>query len=341
MSDRVSGKRILITGGFGFIGSHLLARLNLDSSSHITVIDDLRSAPLPLDQVLKRLCHPRSVEHHVMSISAYFSSWNGQAFDEIYHLASPVGPAGILGRAGQIAREVIEDTSLIADVCLESRSRLVYMSSSEVYQGGCNGLCSEEMPRMVTAHATVRGEYSAAKIAAELMVENQSRVKGLDVRVVRPFNVAGPGQSGRGGFVLPRFVAQALAQRPLTLFGDGTQIRCFTHVREIVEGLIMTMKDDASGEVYNLGRASNRISIHGLADLVQQLTGAAVELAFVEPKQIFGELYEEASDKFPDTGKAARQLGWQPQFDCRRIVDDTVSFMRGLPEEARSQLGGI
>ncbi len=249
-------------------------------------------------------------------------------FDQIYHLASVVGPAGILVHAGRIVEYIVADTYSIIDRALEWGAQLLDVSTSEVYGGGIDGLCSEDTPRIVPSQTTVRLEYAVGKIAAETALINTCRVKGMRGVIVRPFNIAGPRQSYKGGFVLARFARQALLGEPLTVFGNGRQIRAFTHVKDMAEGLIRAMRSGRSGEVYNLGNPLNRLTIGELAERVLRLSGSRSRISFVDPKTIFGPLYAEAKDKYPDADKAMTELGWAPRYGIDDVIQDSLEYTR-------------
>jgi UDP-glucose 4-epimerase len=197
------------------------------------------------------------------------------------------------------------------------------------------------MPRIVAPEASARLEYAVGKLAAETVLLNLCRAQGLDGLIVRPFNITGPRQSGMGGFVLPRFVGQALAGEDLTVFGDGRQVRAFTHVRDMALGLIHAMRRGAVGEVYNLGNPENRCSILELAEHVREVTGSASGIRFVDPREIYGPLYAEAHDKFPDAAKARRDIDWLSAFGLRDTIDETFRYMRALPEPLLQRLRGF
>jgi UDP-glucose 4-epimerase len=319
-------KRILVTGGFGFIGGHLIERLLADPNNHVTVVDDLSTAPLPYKTLLDELGHPSNLTYYLVQLD---DSWRrpDTIFDEIYHLASPVGPAGILPHAGRMVQQIVEDTYHLIELALLCGAKLLDVSTSEVYGGGNKGHCAEDMPRIIQAETTVRLEYAVAKLAAETTIINNCRTRGLNAVIVRPFNVAGRRQSGKGGFVLPRFVEQAMKNETITVFGDGTQVRAFTHVTDIVDGLVRAMARGRAGEVYNLGNPQNVTTVLHLARCVQAEIGSG-HIQFVDPTTIYGELYAEAADKYPDATKAMTALGWQPEIGLRETILDVWGYMK-------------
>jgi UDP-glucose 4-epimerase len=318
--------RFLCTGCFGFIGSHLIERL-LAEGHEVHVVDDLSSSPLPLSELLDELGHPTNLTYDIMPLRTFYSP---EGWDGIYHLASRVGPAGILQHAGEMIRSIVDDTYHVINFARRSRCRLLFVSTSEIYNGGDNGYCTETTPATVPAQISVRTEYGVAKLAAEVAVINTCKVTELDAVLVRPFNVCGPRQSDKGGFVLARFARQALHGEPLTIFGTGEQVRAFTDVRDIAEGLILAMERGKSGEVYNLGDPAGKMSIRGLAHhVISALPDYHGLMLMTEGKAVYGPLWEDAKDKYPDATKAMNELSWQPQYGIRQTIQDILAYERG------------
>ena len=340
---------ILVTGGFGFIGSHLVERL-LERGECVHVVDNLKSCAVDMDFV-NALAQKYSgaLSYHYDNV-AYFVKvplWTGCNKDyilpnvtHIYHLASVVGPAGVLQHAGQIAHSIIRDTKLLMDYAQRHGARLIDVSTSEVYGGINEGYCREDSPHIISNRPAPRVEYAAGKLAAEVAIRNACAAGKLDAVIVRPFNVAGPRQSGRGGFVLPRFVGQALADLPLTVFGDGEQQRAFTHVSDIVDGLLLLAEAGTSGNVYNVGNPANRGTINQLADLVLTETGSTAGTVHVNPQLLYGDSYVEAPDKWPSAARIM-DLGWWPRYTRGDTVRDVITWMQSLNAEWRQVVSGI
>lgn len=331
--------KILVTGGFGFLGSHLIERLLQDPHNHVHVVDNLSTNPLPLDFLLDELHHPANLTYSICSVAEYCRS-DVTAFDEIYHLASIVGPAGVIPHMGKIVKSIVDDTYDLMRIALETQARLIDVSTSETYGGGQEGFCSEAMARIVPAKSSARLEYAVGKLAAETALLNTCQVTSLNASIVRPFNISGPRQSGKGGFVLPRFVTAALRNRDLTVFGNGRQVRAFTHVKDVVDGIIRVTRSGRRGEVYNIGNPANRGTIEELADAVIRITGSRSKKVYVDPKAIYGPLYEEASDKYPDARKITEELNWQPRYSRDETIQHTAEYMHNLPKNMFDHLAG-
>lgn len=331
---------ILVTGGLGFIGGHLVDYLTRENPlAHVHVVDNLSSNPIPPEALMRELGHRRNLTYETCSLREFCRSENTTRWDQIYHLASVVGPAAVLKHAGRMIQSIVDDTYDIIELTERSGARLLLVSTSEVY--GADGLCSETSPRIIPAKTTVRGEYAVGKLAAEIAILNTMKVSKLDAVIIRPFNIAGPRQSALGGFVLPRFIGQAIRQLPLTVFGSGKQLRAFTHVVDTAKGLAAAMAVGVSGACYNIGNEANRMTIVELADLVIQITGSSSVKRFVDPKTVYGPLYEEAADKYPDATKSRQELNWYPQLSAEIVVKDTFDYMANLDEGSLLALSGL
>lgn len=323
-------QNVLITGGFGFIGTHLVESLLDYPDTHIHVVDNLSTTPVDHGAFLEKLGQPENLTCDVCSVENYCTEnpKSTEQFDQIYHLASVVGPVGVLRHGGNIAKSIVDDTFRIATLAEQCGARLVDVSTSEVYGGGRNGYCSEKDLKIIPPKTSVRLEYAVGKLAAEVALMNKCSVSSLEAVIVRPFNIAGPRQSPAGGFVLPRFIGQALAGEPLTVYGDGQMIRAFTHVKDIASGIILAMERGKTAEAYNIGNPINKTTILELAERVIRLLDSPSEISFVDPKDLFGPLFEEANDKYPDADRAMNGLGWKPTRDLDTIILEAADYIR-------------
>lgn len=314
----------LITGGFGFLGTHLTEELLAHNpEGHIHIVDNMSTSIVDHEQFLDGLGNPSNVSYEIGDMKNYVGR-RSEHFDRVYHLASVVGPAGVLPHAGKIAGSIIYDAELVAEAAMQRGARLLNVSTSEIYGGGHS---SENDPKIIPAETTVRLEYAIGKLAAEIALTNTHKARGLDVVIVRPFNIAGPRQSAEGGFVLPRFAAAALNDEPLTVFGDGTQVRAFTHVADMSRGIRLAMEKGHSGEVYNIGDYQNRTTINELASRLIALANSKSVIEYVDPTTIYGALYADANDKLPNAKRAKRELDWSPQRSLDDIIIDTLDWV--------------
>jgi nucleoside-diphosphate-sugar epimerase len=265
------------------------------------------------------------------SVEDFFTSGGTLAGAErVVHAASLVGPAGILRFAGQLGHDIVRSCQMIIDQCIEHDVPMVDFSSAEVY--GRSGELAEKDTIEVPVDYSVRIEYAVAKTLTEAMVAN-SRHRGLRGIVIRPFNVTGPRQSERGGFVMPTFVQQALAGDDITVFATGEQLRAFLSVTDLTR--FITDHVDAaldSGElIYNIGNPTNKISVRGLADRVKEMAGSDSTIVYADAKKIHGDLYEEAEsfEKTPVLGAALR-VGWAPTVGLDALIAETIDYYRPL-----------
>lgn len=321
-------RNILITGGFGFIGSCLTETLLQDNANRIHVVDNQSTSSLDVDAFLRRQGKPQRLTYDICTVEEYFKRGSVPAYDEIYHLASVVGPVGVLEHAGRMLQSITGDMYLVANHAQKCGAHVCDISTSEVYGGGRDGYCSEKDSMIIPPKVTIRLEYAVAKLGTEVALINMTKVSDFHATIVRPFNVAGPRQSPKGGFVLPRFILQALAGEPITVYGDGKMIRAFTHVQDMADGIILTMRRGERGKAYNIGNPHNKTTILELAQKVVEIVGRKNEIRLVDPKTLWGTLFEEANDKFPDADRATQELNWKPRFSLEDTIRHTVEYIR-------------
>jgi len=321
--------KVLVTGGNGFIGRALvwalLGKCRERRAESIHIVDDLSNSSR--DEGLSELLHHGRVRFSAMSVKDFEPY---EAYTHIFHLASPVGPAGVLNYAGRMAGMIVGDTSKIAHYAIAMGAKLLDVSTSEVYGRDPDDIAqTEDIDKIVPSRYTVRLEYGVAKMACEISLHNLAQATDLKFNIVRPFNIVGIGQKGEVGFVLPRFVQQALAGQPLTVFGDGYQQRCFTSVDDIVDAILAITDSGVTGEIFNIGNPANICSINDLAKLVIGISASNSGIIHVDPKNIYGKFYEEAWNKIPDINKIRHMLGWTPKRLLNDIVQEVVQVERG------------
>lgn len=308
--------RTLVTGGLGFLGRSLCARL-IDEGHELTIVDDLSSS----------VVDPEFFANEAEVVICDVESFAGdRQFERVFHLASPVGPVAILPHGGSLGRRIVDQTCAALDVAVSSRAGFAFVSSSEVYGGAERQ--QEDHSCEVPAQNSVRLEYGLGKRLAETVVENRMRDERLPFTIIRPFNISGPHQLATGGFVIPTFVNQALSGSPLTVFGEGTQRRAFGHVDDIARGIVLASNPDFANSVYNLGCPENSTSIGNLAQQIVELTDSSSPITYVDPKSIHGPRYVEACSKMPEIGNAHTDLGWIPHHDLRAILEDVIADRR-------------
>jgi UDP-glucose 4-epimerase len=318
--------RTLVTGGAGFIGSHLCERL-LESGSEVFCLDDLSTGST--QNVAHLEGHPgfHLVVESVLSSAAVNELVH--KCDVVYHLAAAVGVRLIVERPFQSHVTNVEGTAVVLDQCARFKKRVLVASSSEVYGDHPGEQELVETARRIYGPTTAtRWAYAAAKAIDEFLALARHREDGLDCVIARIFNTVGPRQSPRYGNVIPTFVSNALAGRPLEIHGDGTQVRCFCHISDTGRALQQLMDERGlSGEIFNVG-SNQPVHIRDLAERILELTGSSSELVFVPYDEVYDHGIEDMQHRAPSIEKIRRAVGWKPTLDLERILDDVISYVR-------------
>jgi nucleoside-diphosphate-sugar epimerase len=241
----------------------------------------------------------------------HFTNFDG-VFDEIYHLASPVGSLGILGNSGYIAKDILELAEHAANIAAQSNARLLYVSSSEVY--GKDGEHREDCEQIVPRKRGTRMEYALGKLTAEHMLINRANEDCFQLLIVRPFNAMGEWQSSQIGFVIPKFFESSLSGYDLTVYGDGQQLRSFCHVEDLVNGIISIQTRGKDKFIYNIGHPDNVTSIDRLAYIIKRICKSQSKIIYVDPRELHGSKYIEAFNKIPNINRAVNHTGWKPSI---------------------------
>ena len=314
-------KKVLITGGLGFLGSYSIEKFKSEGWD-ITVIDNLSSNVVGPDDPI---CDGVKVIVKDVLDYGWLSERDGDQFDIILHLASPVGPVGILKHSGKMAYLILKDIYWAISGANIHKCPLIFISTSEIYGHRDKAeLLVESDDKVLKGDFSVRNEYSIAKLLCEIVLDNTSKVSDLQYQIIRPFNISGARQLKDGGFVLPTFVTQALEGKDMTVFNSGEQVRAFTHVKDIVDGIYLTCTTEKMNRIWNIGNPENISTINYLALTVKEITKSDSEIVHVDPKTIHGPLYEEAWDKIPNSDTIRNELGWSPKYDKDSVIRDVV-----------------
>lgn len=323
--------RTLITGGAGFIGSHLTETL-LAAGEQVTVLDDLSTgrwenlAPVA-DRPALRLVRGSVLDADLVDRLVLDA-------DTVYHLAAAVGAFTIRDRTLDSLRTNLHGTEHVVASAHRYDVRLLLASTSEIYGKNDRVGLREDDDRIIGSPTKSRWSYSEAKAIDETLVTAYGRA-GLRAVTVRLFNTVGPRQTGRYGMVVPRFVGQALAAAPLTVYGTGDQIRCFCHVADVVAALPALLAErDAIGGVFNLGSAE-QVTIDGLARRVLALTGSHSPIDHIPYQVAYGDGYEDMMRRVPDCSRARDLVGFVPTHDLDAILRDVIDEHRTTPLEDR------
>lgn len=322
---------VLITGGAGFIGSHLSAAL-VAAGEKVTVLDDLSTGCV---DNLRGLEKGGYLELHVGSVNdAKLVDELVAKADFVYHLASAVGVRLIIDQPVHTIESIVGGTTVVLEACNRHWKPFLLTSTSEVYGKGSRIPFNEDDDTVMGATCRRRWSYACAKALDEFLALAYWVERQLPITVVRLFNTVGPRQTGQYGMVVPTLVTQALSGKPITVFGDGTQSRCFTHVSDIVETLMMIPEaPQAHGQVINLGN-DQEITIFGLAERIKELTGSPSPIKIIPYDQAYGPGFEDMHRRVPDLSKAARLLGYRPTRSLDDILHDVIQDKR-----ARMSLG--
>ena len=321
--------RVLITGGAGFVGSHL-ADAYLKRGDEVLVIDDLSTGTIDNIQHLKT--NPKfkytidSVHNQPVTAELVDQS------DIVVHLAAAVGVKLIVESPVRTIETNVRGTEVILALANKKQKRVLIASTSEVYGLSADVPFREDGNLVMGATTKGRWSYACSKAIDEFLALAYWREKKLPTTVVRLFNTVGPRQTGRYGMVIPTFVKQALAGRPITVYGDGKQTRCFGYVGDVVGALIKLMDHpDSVGQVFNIG-STEEISIAQLAEKVKQLTDSTSEIVYVPYDEAYEEGFEDMPRRVPDTSKINNLVGFKPDMTLDGILKSVIDFHRGRPQ---------
>lgn len=315
---------VLITGGAGFIGSHLTDLL-VARGDTVTVLDDLSTGRLPNLEPAMALAGER-IEFVAGSVTdAELVTRLARPADLVVHLAAAVGVFRIQSDTLNSLHTNLRGTETVLDAVRASSSRLVVASTSEVYgKNDAPGL-AEDADRILGSPLLSRWSYAQAKALDETLTYQYIQEYGLKAVIIRPFNTTGPRQRGRYGMVVPRFVKQALAGEQVTVYGTGEQSRSFGHVLDVV-GAIAALADtpEAYGDVYNIGNPA-QITINQLAEKVIERTGSRSSIVHIDYETAYGSGFEDMQRRVPDISKIARMVGYAPAYTLDDVIDSIAA----------------
>lgn len=317
--------RILVTGGAGFIGSHLVEKL-LSLGHQVCVLDDLSTGS---SKNLDGISETASFEFVLGSVlDENLVSRQVAKTDYIFHLAAAVGVFNIVQKPLQSLFINLKGTENVLSAADKFSVPILVASSSEVYGKNTSDSLSESSDRILGNPLTMRWSYSEAKAIDESLAYAYHVEKSLEIRIARFFNTVGPRQLGAYGMVVPRFVSSALENSPITIYGDGQQSRCFAHVQDAVDALVkVAFSRETIGRAVNIGN-STEISILKLAEFVKDRVKSSSDIVFLDYQEAYGDGFEDMQRRVPDVTLIKQLVGWEPQLSLEDIVDDIAKAMQ-------------
>ena len=313
--------KYLITGGAGFIGSHLAEKL-VNRGAEVTIVDDFSTG---LSSNLKSI----EGKYHIFRGSILDRSVMADLVlqsDYVVHLAAALGVFNIVNKPLESLKTNLQGSEIVLEAADKYKKPVLIASTSEVYGKNNKVPLNEEDDRIIGHPLKSRWSYSEAKAVDESLAYFYYLENKLPIRIVRFFNTVGPRQVGNYGMVVPRFVSAALKNQPLQVYGDGDQIRCFCHVDDAVRALLLVMDSDkAVGNVFNIGN-NQQISIIELAKKIIEITGSKSEIVKVPYSEAYPEGFEDMQRRVPDISKIKSVLGWTPQIGLDQIIKDIAAF---------------
>jgi len=312
--------RVFLTGGAGFIGSHLCDALIAQGDTPV-ILDNLSTGQL------SNIAHMQNtIEIHQGDIrdAALVSQLTEQS-DLVLHMAAALGVNTILEKTVESVATNFTGSEVVLQSALKHKKRIIIASTSEIYGKNPAQPLTETSDRVVGAPQKIRWTYADAKALEEAIAHSLFLTDGLKVSTIRFFNTVGPRQTGRYGMVVPRFVQSALANQPISIYGDGTQSRVFCHVFDAVDAVLKIIKDDTTiGEVFNVG-GEGETTIQQLAEKIIANTKSSSQLTFMPYDQAYPAGFEDMQRRVPDITKAKSWLGWAPTRNLDQIITDVAA----------------
>ena len=316
--------RVFITGGAGFIGSHLADAL-IARGDEVTILDNLSTGSAT------NIAHlSGKVELHQGDIrdAALIEKLMAPA-DLVLHMAAALGVNTILEKTIESVSVNFTGSEVVLNAATKLKKRIIIASTSEIYGKNPQQPLHEESDRVVGAPQKIRWTYSDAKALEEAVAHSLYTTEGLKVTTVRLFNTVGPRQTGRYGMVLPRFVQAALANQPITIYGDGSQSRVFCHVQDAIKAILtLAATDSTIGDVFNVGGVGET-TVKELAEKIIKQTNSSSTITYTKYEDAYPAGFEDMQRRVPDITKIKNTINWAPANTLDSIIDDVASSMRG------------
>lgn len=317
--------RILITGGAGFIGSHLAERL-IGQGHEVFAIDNLWTGKLSNLECIQN--HERF--HLVVDTILNESVMNELIFkvDHVYHLAAAVGVKNVMDHPVETLETNVKGTEVVLRLANRFKKKVFIASTSEIYGKHLEHTLAEDDNRVMGTVKKRRWAYACSKTLDEFLALAYYDEKKLPVVIGRLFNTVGPRQTGQYGMVLPSFVQSALLGKPITVYGDGTQSRSFTHVDDVLDAMIKLMDEPkAVGDVFNIGN-DHEVTINELAEKVKEMTGSSSEIEHIPYEKAYGPGFEDMERRCPNIEKIRNLIGFEPKYDLESIIQSVINYFK-------------
>ena len=317
--------KILVTGGAGFIGSHLCERL-VNEGHNVTAIDNFSTGHASNLERLNGVDGFKLIEGSILDTQTLTPLIKESEY--VFHLAAAVGVFNIVNNPLESLLTNIRGTENVLEAAYETKTPVFLTSSSEVYGKNVSDSLKESDDRVLGSPVTLRWSYSEAKAIDESLAYAYFVEKQLETRIVRFFNTVGPRQLGAYGMVVPRFVKAALSNEPITIYGDGNQTRCFAHVFDVIDAVIaIAFAENTVGKVINIGN-DYEISINDLAKKIIDETGSKSEIVYVPYAEAYGDGFEDMERRVPNIDLINQLVGWKPQRDLSTMISDISVEMK-------------
>jgi len=317
--------KVLITGGAGFIGSHLSDEL-LALGNEVVVLDNLSTGRFENIAHLEDNKSFQFVEGTILN--EILVDKLVERCDVVYHLAAAVGVDLVVKKPLESLITNIKGSEIVLDMVHRYHKKILITSTSEIYGKNTNGPLKEDDDRILGSPLKVRWGYSTAKAVDEMLAYIYWKEKKVPTIIVRLFNTVGPRQTGAYGMVVPRFVNQALKNEDMTIYGTGKQTRCFLHVKDVIKTLIKLMNSkDAVGQVFNIG-SQEEISVENLAKKIIEITKSKSKLVYISYEKAYEEGFEDMQRRVPDTAKVKNLVGFKPTIDLEGIIKSVVEYYK-------------
>ncbi len=315
--------KILITGGAGFIGSHLAERL-LGEGHQVHIIDNLSTGSLDNIESFKDHSNFRYTIGTILNRQLLEKLMQG--IDQVYHLAAAVGVKYIIENPLLSLKTNIVGTDNVLELANKHKAKLLITSTSEIYGKSDKVPFSEADDRLLGSTHISRWGYSCSKAIDEFMALAYFREKKLPVVIVRCFNTVGPRQTGQYGMVLPKFIKAALLDQPIVVYGSGKQTRCFADVSDVVDAFIKLMNNPSCvGEIFNVGTTES-ISIEELAQKVKQMCASKSRIEYMSYADAFEEGFEDMMNRMPSLDKIHEFIGFEPKMKLDEIIKNMIEY---------------